>query len=84
MTGRFNTPLRKPVRVHIIFFLFEVKVYTYLGEVRKIQVTGSSSFAVEPAKSLGGNIAPPPLDRIGLNVSQEIHFTGILIKYKEF
>ena len=27
-----------------IFFFFEVKVYTYLGKVRKIQVVCSSSF----------------------------------------
>ena len=65
MTDRFNTLHSKPVRVHItIFFFFEVKVYTYLGKVRKIQVT---VFAWEPVKSLGGNIAPP-LDLIGLTL----------------
>ena len=41
LTGRFNTPLSKPVRVHFTFYFFEVKVYTYFGIVRKIQVTGS-------------------------------------------
>ena len=29
---------------HYNFFFFEVKVYAYLGIVRKIQVTGFSSF----------------------------------------
>ena len=32
--GRSNTPLSKPIKVHInFFFFFEVKVYKFLGIV---------------------------------------------------
>ena len=41
LTGLFETPLSTPVRIHITnIFLFEVKVYTHLGRVRKILVIG--------------------------------------------
>ena len=33
LTGRFATPFSLPVRVHMTFIWFAVKVYTYLGIV---------------------------------------------------
>ena len=42
------------------FFFFEVKVFTYLGKVRKIQVTGSSSFCWRACQKSGRQYCPPP------------------------
>ena len=74
LTGRFNTPLSMPVRVHItIFFFFEVKVYTYIGKVRKIQVTGSSSFCWRACQKSWGQYCPlpPGPDRVNRSLSRK-------------
>ena len=51
------------------FFFFEVKVHTYSGKVRKIQVTGSSSICWRACQKSGGQYCPP-LDLIGLSSDQ--------------
>ena len=65
------------------FYFFEVKVYKYLGKVRKIQVTSSSSFCWRAYQKSGGQYCPPPLfgpDRVKIAYKNIFIFAIFAIK----